>query len=494
MSYNNEVKKMSTFTLYHQSGNNNNNNQQQKPNKNVVVNVIVEEGVTQLKRNLFSDCQNLQSVTLPSSIQHIHYSAFYSCKSLTSIELPSSLQTIGEVAFYDCASLQSIIIPNSITQLKTSVFHYCENLQSVTLPSSIQHIHDYVFSNCESLESIELPSSLQTIGEHAFYYCKSIQSIIIPNSITQLETRVFSHCKNLQSVILPSSIQHIHDYAFSCCESLTSIELPSLLQTIGESAFYYCKSLQSIIIPNSVTLLNQYAFYGCNLLQSIKLPETVPMIDIDECWALQQAQSTASNWLNTRFDNLALHQNCHNHNGIIIIDQINSIPTNDPSLLVVDEMGMTPLHVLCCNIHSTSFMIKQLLFKNRDAALVRSVVGLTPLQMYLHEKSILSYKYSRDTNTVQLKNEYPINVTDLESPPTIHQLFSYIHGLDYDTLDVMMRFYGLSIERVLISPDEVSGLYPYMSLASSNQYGLDLLYEIVMKVSYIICKETNLFL
>ena len=39
-----------------------------------------------------------------------------------------------------------------------------------------------------------------------------------------------------------------------------------------------------------------------------------------------------------------------------------------------------------------------------NAALVRNVVGFTPLQMYLHEKGIFSYSYSSETNDIILEN------------------------------------------------------------------------------------------
>ena len=116
--------------------------------KNVIKQVIIDDGVTT-----------------------IGYSAFYRCSSLTSVTIPISVTEIGVGAFSGCSSLTSVTIPNSVTEIGVGAFSYCSSLTSVTIPSSVTTIWDSAFSGCSSLTSVTIPSSVTTIWHSAFYGC-----------------------------------------------------------------------------------------------------------------------------------------------------------------------------------------------------------------------------------------------------------------------------------------------------------------------------------
>ena len=56
----------------------------------------------------FIGCDNLQSVSLGSTVANIGIRAFGSCSSLASITIPNSVTIIGQQAFTACYSLTSI--------------------------------------------------------------------------------------------------------------------------------------------------------------------------------------------------------------------------------------------------------------------------------------------------------------------------------------------------------------------------------------------------
>ena len=70
-------------------------------NEAEIVNLVIPNNVTEIKRYAFYNCAGLTSVTIPNSVTSIGYKAFYYCTGLTSItcyiETPL---TIGSLTFY----------------------------------------------------------------------------------------------------------------------------------------------------------------------------------------------------------------------------------------------------------------------------------------------------------------------------------------------------------------------------------------------------------
>lgn len=92
--------------------------------KDMITEVIIPEGVTEISDFAFKDCSSLKIIAIPSSITKIGKCAFYSCSSLTSITIPSSISRIGWCAFNNCSSLESIYIDkekDSLDLSKTSI-------------------------------------------------------------------------------------------------------------------------------------------------------------------------------------------------------------------------------------------------------------------------------------------------------------------------------------------------------------------------------------
>ena len=122
--------------------------------KNVIKQVIIDDGVTTIGDWAFSYCRALTSITIPNSVTTIGDNAFESCSSLTSITIPNSVTTIGDYAFSYCRALTSVIISNSVTTIGERTFANCYSLTSVTIPSSVTRIEDGAFSDCGNVKQI----------------------------------------------------------------------------------------------------------------------------------------------------------------------------------------------------------------------------------------------------------------------------------------------------------------------------------------------------
>ena len=187
-----------------------------------IITVVIQEGVTSIGVNAFSDC-----------------------KSMTGVTIPESVTSIGNNAFVHCDSLKSVIIPSEVTRIGMSAFSQCGCLTSVSLSSGLEFIGVDAFKNCTSLSSIVIPDTVTTIGSSAFSYCSSLTDVTLPSRITDIPIAMFQGCIALKSISVPSGVTTIGEIAFNHT-GLKSISIPSSVQNIGQSAFYACEDLTDV--------------------------------------------------------------------------------------------------------------------------------------------------------------------------------------------------------------------------------------------------------
>ena len=149
---------------------------------------------------------------IPSGTQSVPVSAFSQCVNLTSVLIPTSVTSIGDNAF-EKTSLASVLIPTSVASIGTQAFAYCTSLASVKIPSSVTRIGDSAFLRCTGLISVEIPTNLITIGDSVFSGT-GLVSVEIPASVASIGPRAFSHTTGLVSVKIPSSATGIYETAF----------------------------------------------------------------------------------------------------------------------------------------------------------------------------------------------------------------------------------------------------------------------------------------
>lgn len=86
----------------------------------------------------FSDCTNLNTVTLPESLKLINNGAFSYAYALTHIDL-KNVETLGSSAFY-ASGLESITM-NAVKTLWDMAFSRCFDLTEVDLPATLEHVY-----------------------------------------------------------------------------------------------------------------------------------------------------------------------------------------------------------------------------------------------------------------------------------------------------------------------------------------------------------------
>ncbi|MBR2876047.1 MAG: leucine-rich repeat domain-containing protein, partial [Clostridia bacterium] len=291
-------------------------------NGELVTELRIPEGVTEIKGNAFNGCTSLTNVTIPDSVTSIGGSAFSGCTSLTSITIPDGVTSIGWDAFYGCTSLTSATIPDSVTSISDCTFGYCSSLESINVSSDNIYYSsiDGVLFNKEKTELLFYPSGrvnsaymipdgVTRIGAYAFGECSLLTSITISDSVTSIDDYLlFSGCSSLESInvsnennaysssegvlfnkertellrypegkkdntyTIPEGVTNICMNAFYQCKLITGLTISDGVKEIGIRAFYDCISLENITLPDSVTDIAPNAFSGCSALKKTVLP------------------------------------------------------------------------------------------------------------------------------------------------------------------------------------------------------------------------------
>ena len=210
---------------------------------------------------LYLNGEQVTELVIPDGVKEIKNFAFEGCSGLTSVTIPNSVTSIGSYAFYYCSGPTSITIPNSVTSIGEWAFGYCTGPTNVEIPNSVTSIEGWAFYGCEGLTSIEIPNSVTSIGNYAFYGCSGLTSITIPNSVKSIGDYAFRYCNGLTSVVIPNSVTSIGWNAFMGCTGLTSITIGTGVKNIGKEAFVKCENLANVYcLATSVPSTNATAF------------------------------------------------------------------------------------------------------------------------------------------------------------------------------------------------------------------------------------------
>lgn len=162
--------------------------------------------------------------------------------SIRRIRVENGVTVLSSYAFYNCESLEEVWLPQSLEKIEAGAFSDCKKLQKVDFSGDQVTIAGSVFSNCDSLEEIAFPDNYDLSNAYRlFFHCKNLEKVQLPKSMTVIPGGICEGCPKLTEVVIPSSVTEIGSWAFISCKSLKSVEVPSATTTIGKMAFGYYK-------------------------------------------------------------------------------------------------------------------------------------------------------------------------------------------------------------------------------------------------------------
>ena len=158
--------------------------------------------------------QNIKSVSFGDGITSIGNYAFFQCNRINYVTIPPTVNSLGEGAFNQCSEIKKVEIYASISDIKEMTFLYCEKLETISFPSTLTSIERKAFSGCNSLKEIDIPASVISIKSEAFFNCDALQKVSFHEGLKSIGGVAFLECDSLKEIILPRSIQTIDSHAF----------------------------------------------------------------------------------------------------------------------------------------------------------------------------------------------------------------------------------------------------------------------------------------
>ncbi len=296
-------------------------------NGDLVTDLVIPYGVSEIKSLAFERCFCLTSIEIPNSVTSIGSGAFSYCSGLTSVTIPNSVTSIGSDAFYKCSNLKKAIwltntpptgyknVSATINYVAndqysglsnvemypylSSIFEACGvkyvpvspvertcdaidcvygsaavdiNIEKTVLfkgiAMNVKQVMPYAFYGNIHVKTLKVEND-GVVGNYAFNGCTSLNSATISNN-GSVGDYAFNGCTSLATAII-SNNGSIGNNAFCNCSSLVTATLGDSIASIGASAFYGCSKLSGIVIPDAVTAIGSEAFENCKSLETVKV-------------------------------------------------------------------------------------------------------------------------------------------------------------------------------------------------------------------------------
>ncbi len=256
--------------------------------KSEIKSIVVEEGVKGIGARNFCFCENLESISIPSTVTKIGDYAIGINHNLSVITVSKDnsvydsrdncnaiIKTADNELIVGC---KSTVIPDTVKKIGDSAFTECINLTSINIPDGVTSIGPHAFSFCGSLTGIHIPASVTEIGQGALlcgYFDKgsSVSSITVDKDNPVYDSRndcnavietasdtLLYGCNN---TVIPFSVKRISRSSFLACSNIKDITIPYNVECIEGSAFDYTAfNSATIYNPDCEIYDSQYTFYN----------------------------------------------------------------------------------------------------------------------------------------------------------------------------------------------------------------------------------------
>ncbi len=269
-------------------------------------NVVINEGITNIGKYAFINCEEITKVTIPESVTSIGNYAFMYCYGIKELTMPVSAKiTNSYTTFSGCYSIEKLtltagsgVMQNYTTSSSNSSYTYYQHtpwyesrarLDEIIIEDGVTSIGNYAFYEAYGAESVRIPASVTTIGNSAFKSTYSDLTDVYYSSVMEYWNKISIGSENTS---LGTATIHTVTDSGTCGDNLTWLLYDTgRLEINGTGAmtswstanktpwFNYRTEINEIIIGNGVTSIGEYAFYSCTAQKNVTIPDTVTSIE-----------------------------------------------------------------------------------------------------------------------------------------------------------------------------------------------------------------------
>ena len=248
---------------------------------------LLPYGLKSLTGSVFSNCAELRTLLIPSSVTSMGSMAFTGCSKLSELycnmktapsinisNVPATCKAyvpVGAVSAYNNAGWNAMAVQEGAFDFNYGTGYVGSSTYHMTVLSDQPVTYDgvtyagtaaYVYH--PNIRSGTFESFTGDVYE-TDNMCRSGKRYLM----TEVGDYCFYKATNLKSAKFKSSMNVIGNYAFQQCANLQTVDLGSGLTAIYWHAFEYCSSLKEVSIPNTVTWMSQWAFANCAQLDNV---------------------------------------------------------------------------------------------------------------------------------------------------------------------------------------------------------------------------------
>ncbi len=190
------------------------------------------------------------SLVIPSQIDdfkviRIDYFAFFDSE-LQSVTIPPTMERISGQAFYCSNNLKQVTFMEGQNDAVIGRYAFSETgIENLNLPGNYKVIDDFAFEACNKLKSFEYKASKsgacdQIILEYAFVRCRNLENVTLSSSIKEIDATAFINANkvkingDISEYIISYAKEHGIDYVVPLDKLNITIAAEKTYMTVGE--------------------------------------------------------------------------------------------------------------------------------------------------------------------------------------------------------------------------------------------------------------------
>ncbi|MCR5635601.1 MAG: leucine-rich repeat protein [Clostridiales bacterium] len=302
-----------------------------------LTNVVFEEGITLIGKNLFLDFQYISDVTIPSTVRTIEKDAFQYARRIRSITYADPDNVDVAIDAFD-ERVQSDIygVARGAFDNIEWIYDKSENVMTFTGTGNL----DYDFSFGDLLQyynskgyNVVVGNGITQIGQQSFAECNYMSRIELGENVNKLCSHCFEYLSNFKTAVIKSDTINFDRAAFLCATGFKELIFANEHMrsvTIGPDTLLGAGVSDLNITADNITVKTKG--FNASALKTLTLNGTnVTVEENGVCYLPYSSDTPASKYdvierININAENPSVHDNCYYDTTKVFVNGVRMTP------------------------------------------------------------------------------------------------------------------------------------------------------------------------